>query len=135
MALMPFIGRSFERSFVYIGAGPTLSQLRTNLNGLIGFADINGTRTDVSGNPVNFSSSGWVYGGAAVVGTTYFFDPSWFLDFNYTLAMTSNQNGSYSSPFSNPNGTNGSTILGTLVGNSSGKVVTQGVTVTINKTF
>ena len=135
MALIPFIGRSFERSFIYIGAGPTLSQMRTNLDGLIGFADINGTRTDVSGSPVNFSSSGWVYGGAAVVGATYFFDRSWFLDVSYTFAMTSNQNGSYSSPFSNPNGTNGSAVVGTLVGNSSGNAITQGVTATINKTF
>jgi hypothetical protein len=135
MALIPFIGRSFEKSFVYAGAGPTLSQTRTNLNGLIGFADINGTRTDVSGTPIDLSSSGWVYGGAAVVGATYFLDPSWFIDFSYTFAMTANQTSNYSSPFTNPNGTNGSTIVGTLVGTSSGKVITQGVTASVNKAF
>ena len=84
MALTPFIGHSFVNGFVYIGAGPTLARTRTNLNDLIGFADINGRPTDVSGRPVNFSSSGWVWGGAAVVGATYFFAPSWFLDFAYT---------------------------------------------------
>jgi hypothetical protein len=135
MAFIPFIGRSFERSFVYIGTGPTVSQTRTDLNSLIGFADINGTRTDVSGAPINLSSSSWVYGGAAVVGATYFFDPSWFLDFSYTFAMTANKTSNYTSPFTNPNGTNGSTNVGTMVGTSAGRVITQAVTVTINKAF
>jgi hypothetical protein len=132
---IPFIGRSFEKSFIYIGVGPTLSRMKTNLNGLIGFADLNGTRTDVSGQPINLSSSSWVYGGAATVGLTYFLDPSWFLDFSYTFAMTADQTLGFSGPFSNPNGSNGSTITGTMVGTSSGKVITQGVTATINKAF
>ena len=135
MMFVPFVGRSFERSFVYAGAGPTLSQLRTNLNGLVGFADINGMLTDVSGAPVNFSSSSWVFGGAAMVGGTYFLDPSWFLDFNYSYAMTSNHTDSFSSPFTNPNGANGTFITGTLVGTSAGKVIRQTVTASINKAF
>src|SRR5271170_101470 len=72
IALTPFIGRSFDASFVYFGVGPTLSQTQTNLSGLVGFADINGAHTDVTGAPQNFSSSSWVFGGAAVVGATYF---------------------------------------------------------------
>jgi hypothetical protein len=133
LAFVPLVGRSFEKSFLYIGAGPTLSQVRTDLNGVIGFADINGVRTDVSGTPIDLSSSGWVYGGTAMVGATYFFDQSWFLDVSYSVAMTANQTSYYFSPFTNPNGTNGSTVIGTLVGNSSGRVVTQGITVTLNK--
>ncbi len=133
LAFVPIVGRSFEKSFLYIGAGPTLSQVRTDLNGVIGFADINGARTDVSGTPIDLSSSGWVYGGAAMVGATYFFDQSWFLDVSYSVAMTANQTSYYFSPFTNPNGTNGSTIVGTLVGNTSGRVMTQAITVTINK--
>jgi hypothetical protein len=135
MMFVPFVGRSFERSFVYAGAGPTLSQLQTNLNGVIGFADINGRLTDVSGAPVNFSSSSWVFGGAAMVGATYFLDRSWFLDFNYSYAMTSNHTASFSSPFTNPNGANGTFTTGTLVGTSAGKVITQAVTASINAAF
>ena len=135
MMFVPFVGRAFERSFVYGGAGPTLSRLRTNLNGLIGFADINGMLTDVSGAPVNFSSSSWVFGGAAVVGATYFLDRSWFLDFNYSYARTSNHTASFSSPFTNPNGATGTFITGTLVGTSAGKVITQAVTASINAAF
>jgi hypothetical protein len=135
MSFVPLLGRSFEKSFLYIGAGPTLSQTRTNLNSVIGFADINGTRTDVSGTPINLASSGWVYGGAAVVGATYFFDRSWFLDISYTFAMTANQTNNFAGPFTNPNGSNGSTITGTMVGTSSGRVMTQAVTATINRAF
>jgi hypothetical protein len=133
MALIPLIGHAFEKGFVYGGAGPTLSQTRTDLNSLVGFADINGDHTDVSGAPVNLFSSSWVYGGAAVIGATYFFGPTWFLDFSYTFAITGNHTNNYASPFTNPNGTNGSTILGTLVGISSGTVTTQSFTISINK--
>jgi hypothetical protein len=73
IALVPFIGHSFEKSFVYLGAGPTLSHTRTNVNGLVGFANVIGIPTDISGAPVDFTGSGWVYGGAAMVGATYFF--------------------------------------------------------------
>ena len=68
LELMPFIGYSFERGFVYLGGGPTGSNTQTNIKSLVGFADINGVPTDVSGPPQNFTGSGWVgrgcgYGG------------------------------------------------------------------------
>ena len=135
LAFIPFIGQSFERSFVYLGAGPTLSETRTDLKGVIGFADLNGTRTDVSGTPIDLSSSSWVYGGAAMIGATYFFAPSVFLDVSYTFAMTANHTSDYFSPFTNPNGTGGSTVVGTLVGSTAQQVTTQSVTVTLNKAF
>ena len=135
MALIPFIGHALGNGFVYGGAGPTLSQLRTDLNGLVGFADINGNHTDVSGAPQNFSGTNWVYGFAATIGLTYFLDDSWFLDASYTYAQTQNQTADFSSTFSNPNGTNGTTLNGTLNGNSTWDATTQSVTVTINKLF
>lgn len=134
LALMPFIGRSFEKGFVYVGGGLTWSRTRTNINGLVGFADLEGHHTDVSGAPVDFAASGWVSGGAGVIGGTYFLDPSWFLDFAYTYARTKSQTFDYSSAFNNANGPFGTTA-GTLVGSSSGKVITQGVTLTLNKAF
>jgi hypothetical protein len=135
MAFIPFIGRSFDKGFVYLGAGPTLSQIRTRLNGVVGFADITGTPANVSGAPVDFASSTWVLGGAATVGVTYFLDRSWFVDVSYTAGITSNQAGRYSGPFLNPNGADGTTTLGLLTGNSSGRVITQAVTATLNKAF
>ena len=133
MALMPFIGRSFEKSFVYLGAGPSLSQTKTKLNGVIGFADINGVHTNITGTAANFSSSPWVYGGAATVGTTYFFDSSWFLDFNYTYGMTQEKKNSFSGPFSSTS--SGYVDTGILSGTFAGRVITQSFTVSINKGF
>jgi hypothetical protein len=131
MTLVPYIGHSFERSFVYLGAGPSLSQTQSNLNGVIGFADLNGIHTNITGTASNFSSSPWVYGGAAVIGATYFFDHSWFLDLSYTYIMTAVQTSSFSAPFSSA--TSGYTDTGILSGNYSGKVITQSLAISINK--
>ena len=85
---VPFLGHVFGQSYVYAGGGPTLSQTRTRLNGLVGFALVDGGIVDQSGAPQDFSSSSWLVGGAATVGVTYFFTPTWFLDLNYTYALT-----------------------------------------------
>ena len=135
LAFIPMVGRSFDRTFLYVGAGPTLSRTGTNLNGLVGFADVNGKLTDVSGAPTNFSASAWTFGGTAAVGATYFLNASWFVDFMYRYAVTGSQTDHYSSSFVNTNGPNGSISAGTLVGTSSGKVMTQGVMITINRVF
>ena len=135
MVLAPFIGRSFDRSYVYLGAGPTLSETQTNLNGVIGFADVTGAPSDISGLPQNFSNSSWVFGGAAMIGATYFFDPSWFVDARYMYAMTSKPTINFPATFTNPNGVNGTTIVGSGYTTASGSVITQGITVTINKLF
>ena len=131
--LVPFLGRSFDRSYVYVGGGPTLSQTRTKLNGLVGLAIIDGMLMDQSGAPQDFSSSSWLFGGAALVGVTYFFTPTWFIDLNYSYAVTENHTSNFASAFSNPNGS--STSLGTLVGSSAWKAATQRVGLTINKAF
>ena len=135
LQLMPFFGHSFNKGFAYIGGGPTISQVKTNINNLVGYATINGVNTNISGAPQSFSSSSWVYGAAALVGATYFLSPSWFLDLSYTYTQTNNQIGNYSSAFSNPANSSGASSSGTLVGNSSGKVLTQSIALTINKSF
>ena len=135
LALMPMVGYSFDRTYVYAGAGPTLTQTQTNIKQLIGFARINGTPTDVSGLPVDFAASTWVWGGAVTVGATYFITENWFLDFNYKAGWTATKRVNYFAPFTNPNGANGTNIVGNLIGWSKGSSVTQGVTVTINRAF
>jgi len=74
-----------------------------------------------------------VFGGAAAVGATYFFDQSWFLDFSYTYAMTRNQTTAFSGPFASA--TSGYTDTGILSGNYSGRTITQAFTISINKAF
>jgi hypothetical protein len=133
MILTPFIGRSFERSFVYAGVGPSLSQTQTDLKGVIGFADINGGHTDITGTPTSFSSSQWALGGAAAAGITYFLDRSWFMDMAYSISMTQAPSSNFSGPFSGS--TSGYVSTGILSGNYSANVITQSLTVSINKAF
>jgi hypothetical protein len=131
MAFLLFAGRSIENVYLYLGAGPSLSQTQTRINGLVGFADINGMHTMITTAPTDFSSSHWVWGGAVSLGATYFLSPTWFLDFSYTYDATAKQTSSYFSTFANAAGTQS----GTLSGTSAGTVATQAVTVTINTRF
>jgi opacity protein-like surface antigen len=133
LTLMPFIGHAFKRSFIYLGAGPSLTHVQSKLNGVIGFADINGTHTDITGTPANFSSSAWVFGGAATVGATYFLDRSWFLDASYTYAMTARHSSDFSGPFASS--TRGYTDTGILSGSYSGRETVQTFAVSINRAF
>jgi hypothetical protein len=133
MAFIPFVGHSFERSFIYFGAGPSLSRTQSSLNGVIGFADLNGVHTNITGSADSFASSSWVFGGAAVIGATYFLDRFWFLDFSYTYASMLVQTTGFSAPFSSSSF--GYTDTGTLSGTYSGRVITQSVALSINRVF
>jgi hypothetical protein len=130
---IPFLGHSFERSMVYAGVGPSLSQVKSSLNNVVGFAAINGTHVNITGTPSNFSSTQWVLGGAATVGSTYYIDPTWFVDVNYTFGLTKNQTTNYAAPFASA--TDGYTDRGILSGNYSGHIITQAVALSINKAF
>lgn len=131
-SIIPYIGKDFDRGFVYAGAGPTLSQVKTNITDLIGFADVMGGPTDISGRPQDFSSSDWVFGGAVTIGGTYFMDRSWFIDVNYTIAMTQDYTADYYSTFVNPGDP---TFTGELVGSSNGSFTTHTFGVSINRAF
>jgi len=131
LSLLPYLGRSYDRGFFYLGLGPTLSRTRTEIDGLVGFADINGVRQDISGPPQNFSSSEWVWGGAAIIGVTHFVSEKLFIDANYAYGRTQRYRADFASEFVNPDD-NGRVTAGTLVGHSSGGLVTQAITVTFN---
>lgn len=131
VALTPFIGHSFGRGFFYAGAGPSLAQAETNLNDVYGFADINGTHYDITGQSADYSSSSWVWGATLTAGGTYFITPRWFLDANYAVNFTQKSHGDFSSPFSTSAG--GFDDKGILSGYFSGGVTTQTVTVSINR--
>ena len=132
LALMPFIGRSFNDTFVYFGAGPTLSQVQYHLNDGTGYADVNGSHDDLTGTPASFSNSIWVWGEAVQVGMAYYFDPSFFLDFDYTYA-TEQYNITNTGPFNSTFGTYTST--GSLYVNNAQRMTVQGIVVSINKMF
>jgi hypothetical protein len=134
--LIPIVGRSFERSQVYFGIGPTYSQTKTSINNITGFADIIGIPTSVTGigNGSYYSSAQWVFGGAALVGLTYFLDQKWFLDFSYSATMTKNNMTSWGGPWANTR-TDGASLTGTNQGTSSGKIMNQALSIMLNKAF
>ena len=129
ISLIPYFGKSLEKGMIYFGVGPTYSQVRSTTNGLVGYAQIDGRTVDVSGAPQSFIASQWVYGGAAMLGGSYFIDKDWFLDLSYTYAMTQNKTSNRISPFSNPPTT------GFLIGSSSGTAAVQTIGLTLNKLF
>ncbi len=133
LTFLPFIGHSFEDSYIYFGAGPALFEVQSKVSNEIGLADINGTHANITGSSASFSTSKWIWGGAAQVGGSYYFAPSWSVDLNYTYAISARHKFNTSGPFSNTY--DGYTTTGTLYNSSSQRVITQGVMFSMNKTF
>lgn len=133
IAFMPVIGRSFARTYVYVGAGPALFGTETKIDNATGFADYSGTRTNVTGTPDNFASSQWVWGGAAQIGLAYYLDQDWFLDLNYTYARSAKFTSNFSAPFAHA--PIGYQVDGTLFVSPSQRVTDQSFTASINKAF
>lgn len=131
--LTPLFGRAFDRGFIYLGAGPSVALTETKIKGVTGYQNIDGTIVNVSGMPTNFSSTDWVYGAAAVLGGTYFIECSLFLDFSYNFNWTINHTEHFdalSTSLQPPYSSSAS-----LTGSSKGQVLTQTVTLSINKLF
>jgi hypothetical protein len=89
LTVTPFIGRSFNKSIVYLGVGASLSHVGARLNDVVGFGDIpeDGLGlVDISGQPQSVADSQPAFGVAATAGITYFTSPTCFLDINYTFS-------------------------------------------------
>lgn len=132
-ALMPNIGYSFKHSLIYFGLGPALLSTNTHIYGATGYADINGIHTNITGTPSNFSSSKWMWGGEAQLGAKYFLSPSWFIDSNYSFAITGNYGQNYTGPFTSVS--NSHTNIGTLYIRTHQQYIVQAVGVSIDKLF
>ena len=134
-SFLPYLGKSFQDGFAYLGIGPTLSQVTSKVNGVVGFADINGQRGDISGAPQSFTKNNWVGGWQAGIGGTYFFDRTWFLDLSYTYGRTAHYTADLGGAFTNVSASSGRTYVGNLIGTASGYLITNAIALTVNKTF
>lgn len=137
LALTPFIGRSFNNTYFYLGAAAAVFQADFYQYNFIGFADINGTHNAITGNPVNFSNSIWMWGGGGQIGATHYFSPRWFLDFAYTYLVTANYSFTDSERFSTVTTTGGESYrnLGTALVDSTQRIIAQSFTITWNVLF
>ncbi len=138
ISLIPFVGRSFERSYVYLGVGPTAAQTKTLIENITGFesaAVITTTPTGI-GLGKKYSTTQWLFGGVAMLGATYFIAPTWFMDISYTYSVTGTKTSSWGGPWTDTNiARSYVTRTGTNTGTSSGSVNIQALVITINKAF
>jgi hypothetical protein len=135
--LLALIGRSYNNKFIYIGAGPSVFNLRSQNYYSIGYADFEGATINVTGLVSYSSPSIWAWGGAAQLGMTYFISPTWFIDVSYTYAVTGNNTTNHEQAFANSSqlGTTQYTTSGTLFTKDTLSVTNQAVTLVINKVF
>ena len=137
ISLTPLIGRSFEKSYLYLGGGPTFAQTKMSIKNMASpIAFVNGLPISPTGvgNGSNYSTNQWLFGGIAMVGATYFINPTWFVDLSYSYSMTRTKTSSWGGPWSDTL-PNGSTRIGNNAGASSGSVSTQAFSVSINAVF
>lgn len=137
VTLLLFAGRTFGNTSFYLGAGPSLVNLKSQNYYSIGYANFEGATVNVTGLVSYSSPSFWAWGGTAELGATYFFDPSWFLDLSYTYTLTGNNTTNHQQAFAN------TSSLGTTVYNTSGTLYTkdtlsvanQSLMLSVNKVF
>ena len=135
--LLAFIGRAIDNKYVYLGAGPSLFNLRSKNYYSIGYANFEGATINVTGLVSYSSPPIWAWGGAAQIGMTYFLNPTWFIDTSYTYAITGDHSTSHQQPFSNASsiGSTAYNTSGTLATIETLKANAQALTMTINKVF
>ena len=134
ISLIPLIGRSFEKSYLYLGLGPTFSQAKmliTNMASPIAF--VNGVPISPTGvgNGSNYSTNQWLFGGVAMVGITYFINPVWFVDLSYSYSITGTKTSSWGGPWSDTL-LDGSMRIGHKSGTSTGSINNQAFSLSMN---
>jgi hypothetical protein len=77
--LLLYFGATFDKGYLYLGFGPVLFTLRDSVRDY-----------SAEGTFVSTGSSDTIWGGAAQLGYNYYFNPTWFLGFNYTYTVTGN---------------------------------------------
>jgi hypothetical protein len=135
VTLLLFLGRSFGNASLYVGAGPSLVNQKSNNYYSIGYANVEGATVNVTGLVSYSSPSFWAWGGTAQMGATYFFAPSWFVDMSYTYTITGNNTTNHQQTFANTSNLAGTiyTTSGTLYTKDTLSVINQTLMFSINK--
>ena len=135
LTLLGFIGHSFGNKYIYLGAGPSLFNQRSNNYYSIGYADYEGATIDVTGLVSYASPQVWAWGGAAQLGMTYFINPTLFIDASYTYSVTGENTTTHQQTFSNASslGSTQYNTSGTLFTRDTLSVSNQALTLAINK--
>ena len=134
---LAFLGRAFDNKYIYLGAGPSLFNMKSHNYYSIGYAEFKGASVDVTGLVSYSSPTIWAWGGAAQIGMTYFINPTWFVDASYTYALSSQHTVSHEQAFAHSFAVGGVTYTtsGPLFTRDTMRVNAQAITLSINKLF
>lgn len=137
LALLLFAGQSFGNLSIYIGAGPSLVNIKSKNYYSVGYANVDGVTIDVTGLVSYSSPSYWAWGGTAQLGGTYFFSPCWFIDMSYTYTMTGENTSDHQQGFAHTSqiGSVTYTTSGILYTKDTLRIKNQSLMVSINKFF
>lgn len=80
--LLMYLGATYRSGYFYVGLGPVLFTLRDSIRNYVSL--------DQGNNFQGTNNSDTIWGGAAQLGYNYYFDPTWFIGFNYTYTVTGN---------------------------------------------
>jgi opacity protein-like surface antigen len=137
VSLLAFMGRSYGNASFYIGAGPSLINIKSKNYYSIGYAIVDGATIDVTGLITYATPSVWIWGGTAQIGANYFFSPTWFIDMSYNYSVTGSKTIDHQQGFTNTSSisTTTYTTSGTLITTDKLSVKNQTVMFSINKLF
>lgn len=128
LMLPAFIGRTYKRSFIYVGVGPSLFNTQQKI------AEMSDTESAYYfGTLDGISKSKWIWGGAVQAGMAYYVNSTWFFKLNYTCAFTGNY--AINKTISFAPEMNQGFNSGTLSFHSRQSLVSQEVALSLNKVF
>lgn len=133
LALLAFLGRTFNRGRFYFGGGPVVFATESHMYGLSSYADIAGNHTNIGGLPLNLSSSNWMWGGAGQLGMIYYVTPSCFVDVSYDFMVTGEYTQTW--PRDVTSSSNGLTYDTSILYKEVLRLWAQSVNVSFNLTF
>jgi hypothetical protein len=142
--LIALVGHKFTNANLYIGAGPVVFGTNINFNNLSSQISQPTVLDPQLRTPLTSASSfvttDWIWGGAGQIGFTYFLDPTWFFDVNYTYAGTGTYEVTQVAPIDTKFYNTGSfepqyIESGSLLTTTRNRITVQAVNFTINKLF
>ena len=129
-ALLAYTAKSFMDNTVYLGIGPTLFVIQSNLYRANAYSTIDGVFLDSQSNANNLSHTKGLWGGILQLGLTHHIASHWLLDFCYSFAITTKQSHNLSASFENSPG--GAFVdTGTIETHIRQRLISQGITCTL----
>jgi hypothetical protein len=133
LGFLGYLAHSFDRGRIYFGGGPVVFATQTHIYDVTGYADINGTHSDVTGTPITLGNSLWMWGGTLQLGMMYYVRPLCYIDISYDVTITGRYTQSFSTPFSSESG--GFTTSGIANISTAQSLTAQSLNLSLNRAF